>query len=149
MIFDERVQESCSDYRNHWPGRFIFIRVAPGERLYRAWNVGSHFGLSPPQPGDSEAYTLLQRYFLCSQPYYYVVLLSPLVCSGLIFLVSKGYVFLLFFHSWILFGTVTILAKDVSARYLQPMSLLTILILAVLVKAVVDRRSQPVSVAAP
>jgi len=115
----------------------------------RAWNVGSHFGLSPPQPGDSEAYTLLQRYFLCSQPYYYVVLLSPLVCSGLIFLVSKGYVFLLFFHSWILFGTVTILAKDVSARYLQPMSLLTILILAVLVKAVVDRRSQPVSVAAP
>jgi hypothetical protein len=115
----------------------------------RAWNVGSHFGLSPPQPGDAEAYTLLQRYFLRSQPYYYVVLLSPLVCSGLIFLVSKGYVFLLFLHSWILFGTVTILAKDVSTRYLQPMSLLTILILAVLVKAVIDRRSQPISVTAP
>jgi len=115
----------------------------------REWTLGSHFGLSPPQPGDAKAYTLLQRYFLRSQPYYYVVLLSPLVCSGLIFLVSEGYVFLLFLHSWILFGTVTILSKDVSTRYLQPMSLLTILIFAVLVKAVIDRRSQPTSVAAP
>lgn len=109
----------------------------------RTWNVGSHFRLSAPQPGDAETYTLLQRYFLRSQPYYYVVLLSPLVCSALIFLVAEGYAFLLFLHSWILFGTVTILAKDVSVRYLQPMSLLTILIFALLVKAVIDRRSQP------
>ena len=115
----------------------------------RAWKVGSHFGLSPPQPRDAKTYTLLQRYHLRSRPYYYVVLLSPLVCSGLIFFVSEGYVFLLFLHSWILFGTVTVLAKDVSTRYLQPMSLLTILILAVLVRAVIDRRSQPTSVAAP
>jgi hypothetical protein len=113
------------------------------------WRLGSRFGLSPPQSGDAKAYTLLQRYFLRSQPYYYVVLLSPLVCSGLIFLVSEGYVFLLFLHSWILFGTITIFSKGVSTRYLQPMSLLTILILAVLVKAVIDRRSQPILVAAP
>ena len=115
----------------------------------KTWNVGSHFRLSPPQPGDAETYTLLQRYFLRFQPYYYVVLLSPLVCSALIFLVAEGYVFLLFLHSWILFGTVTILAKDVSVRYLQPMSLLTILIFAVLIKAVIDRRSQPKSVTVP
>ena len=127
-----RAKSDLGKAGNNWP-------------TTRVWKVGSHFGLSPPQPGDAEAYTLLQRYFLRSQPYYYVVLLSPLVCSGLIFLVSEGYVFLLFLHSWILFGTVTVLAKDVSARYLQPMSLLTILILAVLVKAVIDRRSQPTS----
>jgi hypothetical protein len=115
----------------------------------RAWDVGSYFNLRPPQSGDSKAYTLLQRYFLRSQPYYYIVLLSPLLCSGLIFLVPEGYVFLLFLHSWILFGTVTVLAKDVTPRYLQPMSLLTILILGVLVKAVIDRRSQLISVGTP
>jgi hypothetical protein len=109
------------------------------------WNVATHFRLSPPPPKDAKRYTLLQRYFLRSQPYYYVVLLSPFACVGLIFLVSEGYVSLLLLHSWILFGTVTILSKAASVRYLQPMSLLTILILAAFVKAVIDRRSQPIS----
>jgi hypothetical protein len=115
----------------------------------RTWDLAAHFSLSPPRPGDAETYTLLQQYFLRSQLYYYVVLLSPLICSGLIFLVTEGYVFLLVFHSWILFGTITLLSKDVSVRYLQPMSLLTILIFAVFVKAVTDRRSQPKSVTGP
>ena len=105
-------------------------------------DVATHFRLSPPPPRDAKTYTLLQRYFLRSQPYYYVVLLSPFVCVGLIFLVSEGYGSLLFLHSWILFGTVTILSKAASVRYLQPMSLLTILIFAALVRVVIDRRSQ-------
>lgn len=115
----------------------------------RTWRVATHFHLSPPLPQEANKYTLLQRYFLHSQPYYYVVLLSPFVCVGLIFFVSEGYVSLLFLHSWILFGTVTILSKNVSVRYLQPMSLLTILIFAVLVKTVIDRRSQSTSHAVP
>ena len=90
--------------------------------------------------------TLSQRYFLCSQPYYYIVLLSPFVCVGLLFFLAEGYVFLLCLHSWILFGTITILSKDASVRYLQPMSLLTILIFAAFVKALIDRRSQPTSI---
>ena len=117
---------------NNWPKK-------------RIWNVATHFRLSPPPPRDAKKYTLLQRYFLRSQPYYYVVLLSPFACVGLIFLVSEGYVSLLLLHSWILFGTVTILSKAASVRYLQPMSLLTILIFAALMKAVIDRRSQPTS----
>ena len=115
----------------------------------RTWAVATHFNLSPPLPNEVKKYTLLQRYFLRSQPYSYVVLLSPFACVGLIFFVSKGYVSLLFLHSWILFGTVTILSKNVSLRYLQPMSLLMILIFAVLVKAVIDRRSRSTSQAAP
>jgi len=111
--------------------------------------LAKHFRLSPPPPrGDAKGYTLLQRYYLRAQPYYYVVLLSPFICGGLIFIVSEGYVSLLFLHGWILFGTVTILSKTASVRYLQPMSLLTILIFAVLLKAVIDRRSQPKSVTA-
>jgi len=121
---------------NNWPKK-------------RTWGVATHFHLSPPLPQDAKKYTLLQRYFLRSQPYHYIVLLSPFACVGLIFFVSEGDVSLLFLHSWILFGTVTILSKNVSLRYLQPMSLLTILIFAVLVKAVIDRRSQSTSHAAP
>lgn len=108
-------------------------------------NLAAHFRLSPPPRGDTNEYTLLQRYYLFAQPYYYVVLLSPIACVGLMFLGSKGYVSLLLLHSWILFGTVTILSKAPSVRYLQPMSLLTILIFAAFMKAVIDRRTQRTS----
>jgi hypothetical protein len=107
------------------------------------WNLATYFHLTPPSARQAKTNTLSQRYFLRSQPYYYIVLLSPLVCVGLIFFLTEGYVFLLCLHSWILFGTITLLSKDASVRYLQPMSLLTILIFAALVKAVIDRRSQP------
>ena len=116
--------------RNNWPKK-------------KKWNVATHFHLVPPSAREAKTKTLSQRYFLRSQPYYYIVLLSPFVCVGLIFFLAEGYVFLLCLHSWILFGTITILSKDASVRYLQPMSLLTILIFAALVKAVIDRRSQP------
>lgn len=112
----------------------------------KKWNVAAHFRLVPPSARDAKTNTLSQRHFLRSQPYYYTVLLSPFVCVGLIFFLAEGYVFLLCLHSWILFGTITILSKDASVRYLQPMSLLTILIFAALVKAVIDRRSQPTSI---
>jgi hypothetical protein len=128
----ENAKSDLGKAGNNWPNTKI-------------WDVASHFHLSPPQPGDAEAYTLLQRYFLNSQPYYYVVLLSPLLCCGLIFLVSNGYISLLFLHSWILFGNITILSKAVSVRYLQPMSLLTILMFAALVKDLIGRRTPPTS----
>ena len=121
--------------RNNWPDK-------------KKWNVASHFRLVPPSAREVKTKTLSQRYFLRSQPYYYMVLLSPFLCVGLIFFLTKGYVFLLCLHSWILFGTITILSKDASVRYLQPMSLLTILIFAALVKAVIDRRSQETSITA-
>ena len=107
--------------------------------------LAAHFHLSPPPRGDAKDYTLLQQYYVRAQPYYYIVLLSPFVCGALMFFVAEGYVSLLFLHSWILLGTVTILSKAASVRYLQPMSFLTILIFAVLVKAIIDRRTQRTS----
>jgi hypothetical protein len=112
------------------------------------WNDGmtsqlaTHFRLSPPSPKDTKTYTLLQRYYLRARPYYYVALLCPFVCGGLILFMADRYVSLLFLHSWILFGIVTILSKVPSVRYLQPLSLLAILIFAALVKAVIDRQSK-------
>ena len=110
------------------------------------WNVAPRFHLSPPTARENKTNTLSQWYFLRSQPYYYIVLLSPFVCVGLLFFLAEGYVFLLCLHSWILFGTITILSKDASVRYLQPMSLLTILIFAAFVKVLIDRRFQPTSI---
>lgn len=115
--------------RNNWP-----------EGMTSA--LAANFRLLPPSDDDSKRYTLLQQYYLYAQPYYYVVLLSPLVCASLIFLVAEGYVSLLFLHSSVLLASTTILSKTASVRYLQPMSLLTILIFAVLVKALVDRHSR-------
>jgi hypothetical protein len=125
-----RARTELGKARNNWPKK-------------ENWNLATHFRLVPPSARENKTYTLSQRYFLRSQPYYYIVLLSPFVCVGLIFLLAEGYVFLLCLHSWILFATITILSKEASVRYLQPMSLLTILIFAALVKAVIDRRSQP------
>jgi hypothetical protein len=110
--------------------------------------IATHFRLSPPRPEDAKAYTLLERYFLRSPPYYYVVLLSPFLCGCLIFFVCEGCVLLLFLHSWILLGTECFLHVHPSLRHIQPMSLLTILIFAVLVKRVADRRLRPTSAAA-
>src|SRR5262249_50982121 len=123
-----QVKIELGKMRNNWPRK-------------EKWNLAAHFHLLPPSARENKTYTPSQRYFLRSQPYYYIVLISPFVCLGLIFFVGERYVFLLCLHSWILFGTITILSKDASVRYLQPMSLLTILILAALVKAVIDRRS--------
>lgn len=117
---------------NNWPHEMTSVLAA-------------HFRLSPPPRGDAKDYTLLQQYYVRAQPYYYVVLLSPFVCGALLFFVAEGYVSVLFLHSWILLGTVTILSKAASVRYLQPMSFLTILIFAVLVKAIIDRRTQRTS----
>jgi hypothetical protein len=123
------IELGKADRPNNWPPGMTSALVA-------------HFRLPPPPPEDTKKYTLLQRYYVCARPYYYVVLLSPFVCGCLIFFVAEGYVSLLFLHSWILLGTATLLSKAASVRYLQPMSLLTILIFAVLVKSLVDRQSR-------
>jgi hypothetical protein len=115
----------------------------------KEWNVADHFNLHPPSARDARTYTLSQKHLLRSQPYYYVVLLSPFICAALIFFLAEGYVFLLCLHSWILFATITILSKEASVRYLQPMSLLTILIFAAVLKAWLDRKSPPAPIGIP
>jgi hypothetical protein len=103
--------------------------------------AAARFHVVPPRREHATMYRLLQRYQILAQPYYYIVLLSPLVCSCLVFLLRDGNSFLLLLHSWILLGTITLMAMGPTARYLQPMSLLTILIFALLVKTVTARQS--------
>jgi hypothetical protein len=111
--------------------------------------AAARFHVVPPRPGHVKIYRLLQRYLVIAQPYYYVVLVAPFVCACLIFFVPEGYCFLLCLHSWVLMGTIALLSMGPTARYLQPQSLLTILIFAVLVKSLTDGRSRAPSAALP
>ncbi|HZS18318.1 MAG TPA: hypothetical protein VFA51_10355 [Candidatus Udaeobacter sp.] len=124
-----QVKKELGKTGNNWPKT-------------KEWNVAAHFNLQPPSERNARTYTFSQKHLLRSQPYYYVVLLSPFICAALIFLLAEGYVVLLCLNSWILLATITILSKEASVRYIQPMSLLTILIFAAVVKVWVDRRSQ-------
>lgn len=78
--------------------------------------------------------TLLQRYFLVAQPYYYIALMTPFLCAGLFFVSRQRYIFLLFLHSSILLGTSVLFTVTATVRYLQPLSLLLILTAALAVE---------------
>jgi hypothetical protein len=100
-------------------------------------SMARQFRLAPPSRGAAKDYTLLQRYFLRAQPYYCVVVLSPLLCTLLFFFVRDIYVIVLFIHGCIFIATDSLFAVTASVRYLQPLSFLTILILILLANTVI------------
>lgn len=102
--------------------------------------IAARLRLSPPG-ASSKAPSILQQYFLSAQPYYYVVLFCPLVGGVLFFFSREPHLILLLFHSSVLLATNSFLAVTASVRYLQPMSLLTILILASFVRYLTARAS--------
>jgi hypothetical protein len=83
----------------------------------------------PAQP-----FSLLQRYFLGGWPYYFIVVLSPLTCALATWVSrQRAFVFLLFVHASVLMVVITALSPQASVRYLQPVSMLTLLSIAVCV----------------
>jgi len=83
--------------------------------------------------------SLLRRYFLAAWPYYLVVVLSPLWSVILIRLApEKKYAVLLFFHSSIMLATTLLFAEAPSVRYLQPLSLVTLALMAAYARIAMD-----------
>ena len=83
--------------------------------------------LLPAQP-----FSLLQRYFLGGWPYYFIVVVSPLICALATWVSrQRAFVFLLFIHASILMVVITALSPQASVRYLQPVSMLTLLSIAI------------------
>jgi hypothetical protein len=83
--------------------------------------------LLPAQP-----FSLLQQYFLSGWPYYFIVVVSPLICALATWVSrQRAFVFLLFIHASILMVVITALSPQASVRYLQPVSMLTLLSTAV------------------
>jgi hypothetical protein len=94
--------------------------------------------LLPAQP-----FSLLQRYFLAGWPYYFIVVVSPLTCALATWVSrQRAFALLLFIHVSILMVVVTALSPQACIRYLQPVSLLTLLSIAVCVDWLA-RRARP------
>jgi hypothetical protein len=96
--------------------------------------------LLPAQP-----FSLLQRYFLSGWPYYFIVVVSPLTCALATWASrQRAFVFLLFVHASILMVVITALSPQASIRYLQPVSMLTLLSIAICIDWLA-RRTRPVA----
>jgi hypothetical protein len=89
----------------------------------------------PTQP-----FSLSQRYFLAAWPYYFVIIISPLTCAFATWLDrDRAFAVLLFVHSSILMLVVTALSPQASIRYLHPLSVLTLLSIAICVDYLANR----------
>src|SRR6476660_4867690 len=92
----------------------------------------------PVQP-----FSLSQRYFVGGWPYYFIVVVSPLTCALATWVSrQRAFVFLLFVHASILMVVITALSPQASVRYLQPISMLTLLSIAVCIDWIA-RRERP------
>jgi hypothetical protein len=76
--------------------------------------------------------SLLQLYFVRAWPYYFVVVLCPLTCALATWIARRrSFALLLFIHASILMVVVTSLSPEPCIRYLQPLSVLTLLSIAI------------------
>ncbi|PYJ11705.1 MAG: hypothetical protein DMF06_01820 [Verrucomicrobia bacterium] len=86
--------------------------------------------------------TLLQHFFLNCWPYCYFVLLSPLLGLWAVYVArDKQIALLLLLHLSIILGVTFTFTVAPSLRYLQPASLLTLLTVALCLRAYLDGRS--------
>jgi hypothetical protein len=94
-------------------------------------------------------FSFSQRYFLGAWPYYYMVIVSPLMCAIATWIARhRAFAFLLFVHASILILVVTALSPRACIRYLQPVSILTLLSIAICVDKVARKgTSAPVQAA--
>jgi hypothetical protein len=105
--------------------------------------LAEKFGFKTVKKLPAKPLSLLQRYFLGAWPYYFVVVVSPLVCAIAAWLSrDRAFALLLFFHASILLLVVTALSPQAGIRYIQPVSLLTLLSIAVCIDWLV-RRARP------
>jgi hypothetical protein len=92
----------------------------------------------PVQP-----FSLSQRYFVGGWPYYFIIVVSPLTCALATWVSrQRAFVFLLFIHASILMVVITALSPQANVRYLQPISMLTLLSIAICVDGLA-RRARP------
>ena len=107
------------------------------------------FGLQTVNRPSTLPYSLLQRYFIAAWPYYMIVVISPLVWA-LAFWLSRdrAFAFLLFVHASILMVVVTALSPQACIRYIQPVSVLTLLSIAICVNSL-GRRARPATIPSP
>jgi hypothetical protein len=92
----------------------------------------------------SQPLSLMQLYFVSSWPYYFVVLLAPLTCALAVWVGRRPSLgLLLFIHASIFMMVITALSSQPSIRYLQPLSILALLSIAICLDRVVRKGIAP------
>lgn len=140
-------------YMGYWNRRAIqwYARTDLGYGRLRDGQIkmiAEKFGFQAVKQLPAKPFSLLQLYFLAVWPYYFVVIVSPLVCALATWLSrDRGLAFLLFIHASILLAVVTALSPQPGIRYIQPISLLALLSIAVCADWFV-RKIKPVSMQA-
>jgi hypothetical protein len=83
---------------------------------------------------ENPTQSLLQRYYVAAWPYYFLILVAPLLAAcTLLFRFGRGYAFLLFVHISLMLA-ISMLFGGESVRYFQPISYALLLALALLVR---------------
>jgi hypothetical protein len=102
--------------------------------------LAEKFGFQSVKQLPAQPFSLLQWYFLEAWPYYFIVIVSPLVCAFATWLSrDRAFALLLFIHASILMVVVTALSPQPGIRYIQPVSLLTLWSIAICVEWVARR----------
>jgi len=102
------------------------FRNPPGDELIAL--LASRFHLSYAK--DTTAMSAIQLYYIVAWPYYFLILLAPLLSGLAIALRSvRKYATLLFVHISIMMAMAMTFGSD-SLRYFQPISFMTLLVLA-------------------
>src|SRR5215211_1265038 len=102
------------------------------------------FGFQTVKHLRAQPYSLLQQYFLAAWPYYFIVIVSPLLCALATWLSrDRAFALLLFIHASILMVVVTALSPQACIRYLQPVSVLTLFSIAICVDWLARRTRPP------
>ena len=105
--------------------------------------IAEKFGFITEKRVPTQPFSLSQRYFVGAWPYYFIVIVSPLVCAFATWLSRyRAFALLLFIHASILMVVVTALSPQPCIRYLQPVSLLTLLSIAICVDWIARRQAR-------
>ena len=144
----EIVGLAVKTYMEYWNPEFIwrYARIDLGYGKLSDDQIkmlAEKFGFQTVKQLPVLPYSLLQEYFLAALSYYFIVVVSPLVCAFATWLSrDRAFALLLFIHASILMVVITALSPQASIRYLQPVSVLTLLSIAICIDWLA-RRARP------
>jgi len=134
------ISLAAKTYLTYWSGRSVRkiarsdlqIGLSPPDSVFKI--LASRFHWAP----SSQRLSLTTWYYIAASPWNYLVLASPLLSLALLFANNKSYALLLFVHTAVLLSSTFLLSLYPVPRFLQPMSLLTLLTFALAVKSWLD-----------
>jgi hypothetical protein len=112
-----------------------------GEGQVKSFVERSHF-VGGPNTG-AEPVTFSKWYYVAASPYYFAILLSPLLSLVLLFVArNKAHAVLLFAHTVLIFAVTFLVSIAPTIEYLLPLSLTTLLSVALAVKSLYPPASE-------